>query len=109
MAAALRAIGRIARNLGDNLADIPFTEIPLYWLYWIGRAVARVFTSGSRDISDAFAILLGVIFLGLCAIIVTGLIVWYREASSGGASTTANDPGSQRNTSDRPWWEQQAP
>ena len=37
MGGALRSIGRLVRQLGDGLADLPFTS-----LYWLGRSIQAI-------------------------------------------------------------------
>ena len=105
MGGALRAIGRVVRNIGDNLADMPITEIPWYSLSWLGRGIARLFASNDRDISDAFAIGLGLAFIGLLAIVAFGLFNWLREAPEAGPTAARPDLRPNPGPPDKPWWE----
>jgi hypothetical protein len=105
MAGALRAIGRVVRNIGDNLADIPITEIPWVSLSWLGRAIARFFASSGRDMSDAAAAGLGLAFLILLGIIGLGVFNWLRESSEVAPPTAAPERGPTPGDPEKPWWE----
>lgn len=105
MAGALRAIGRVVRNIGDNLADIPITEIPWVSLSWLGRAIARFFASSGRDISDAAAAGLGLVFLILLGIIGVGVFNWLRESTGVTPPATGPEGGSTPGNPEKPWWE----
>lgn len=105
MAGALRAIGRVVRNIGDNLADIPITEIPWVSLSWLGRAIARFFSSSGRDMSDAAAAGLGLAFLILLGIIGVGVFNWLRESSEVTPPTADPERGPTPGDPEKPWWE----
>jgi hypothetical protein len=105
MAGALRAIGRVVRNIGDNLADIPITEVPWVSLSWLGRAVARFFASSGRDISDAAAAGLGLVFLVLLGIIGVGVFNWLRESEEVPPPPSGPGRGPSPSEPEKPWWE----
>ena len=102
---ALRGIGRVVRNIGDNLADIPIREIPWFSLSWLGRGVARLFFSSGRDMSDAAAGGLGLAVLVLLGIIAVGLFNWLRESPGSVAPAPGPDRGQSPPNAEKPWWE----
>lgn len=105
MGGALRAIGRVFRNIGDNLADIPISEIPWFALSWLGRAIARIFIASGRDIGDAAAAGLGLAFLVLLGIVTFGLLNWHRETLGQAPPIAGTDSGSGPVEPGKPWWE----
>lgn len=105
MGGALRAIGRVVRNIGDNLADIPISEIPWFSLSWLGRAIARLFSPNGRDMSDAAAAGLGLMFLVLLVIVGIGVLTWLRESSEVTPPTTGPVSGPTPGDPEKPWWE----
>jgi hypothetical protein len=105
VAGALRAIGRVVRNIGDNLSDIPITEIPWVSLSWFGRAIARLFSTSGRDISDASAVGLGLAFLVLLGIIGVGVFNWLRESAEVAPPTASPERGPFPGEPEKPWWE----
>jgi hypothetical protein len=91
--------------MGDNLADIPITEIPWFSLSWLGRVVARLFFSSGSDMSDAAAAGLGLVLLVLLGIIAVGLFNWLRESPEAVPPAHGPDRAPNPPNPERPWWE----
>jgi hypothetical protein len=105
MTGALRAIGRVVRNIGDNLADLPIAEIPWTSLSWLGRAIARLFASSGRDMTEAGAAGLGLVSLILIGIIGVGVFNWLREAAGVTPPTAGHERGPIPGEPEKHWWE----
>lgn len=100
MGGALRSIGRLVRQLGDGLADLPFTS-----LYWLGRSI-QAFLFRNSSVSNTTAAITGIVFLILLAIVVIGVGRWLIESSA--PSPSADGPGTPPPTQEGggAWWEQ---
>ncbi len=88
------------RQLGDGLADLPFTS-----LYWLGRSIQALLFRNS-SVSNTTAAVTGIVFLLLLAIVVIGVGRWLSESS--GTSLSADGPGTPppAQESGSAWWEQ---
>ena len=105
MGAGLRSIGRVVRNLADNLADLRIVEIPWIGLSWLGRLIARIFTANRWDLSDAAAAGLGLVFLVLLIIVGVGVFNWLRETEQAPPPSVNPDPKARPSPTEKPWWE----
>ena len=103
MGGVLRAIGRTLRNFGDEAIEGSGRFLQGS-LHWVGRGVYSWFR-GDRDISDAFAIGLGLTFLLLLAIIALGILNWLRAAPENGPPPASPTPGPDPGPPVKPWWD----
>jgi len=100
MGGALRSIGRLIRQLGDGLADLPFTS-----LYWLGRSI-QAFLFRNSSVSNTTAAITGIVFLILLAIVVIGIGRWLIEPSGLNASADGLGTPPPAQESGGAWWEQ---
>lgn len=102
MGGALRSIGRLVRHLvrqlGDGLADLPFTS-----LYWLGRAI-WIALFRNQNVSNATAAITGIVFLVLLAVVVIGVGLWLFDSSA--SSNQASDSEGPPTPKGETWWEQ---
>lgn len=98
MGGALRSIGRLVRQLGDGLSDLPFTS-----LYWLGRAI-QISLFRNQNVSNATAAITGFVFLVLLAVVVIGVGLWLFDSSASSNQTSdSEDPPTPKGET---WWEQ---
>ena len=86
MGGALRSIGRLVRQLGDGLADLPFRS-----LYWLGRSI-QISLFRNPSVSNTTAAITGIVFLILLAIVVIGVGRWLLESSGQSPAAGGSEP-----------------